>query len=286
MEEEVPELGDRITILSDVHKRTTGRIIYRDGSLIRVRPDNRATTAVDFPLDPTTQLFRADLGVNEVQIHEKRSNPAFAAQLTVFPDDRLLFYTSAGDLIGEPGVVDQVIVSATQDAIVLRDGRVLDFGFVGPQDPLAILLPEPEEEDADAQSAAYTAAGEPAEYEVPAWEAELAALGIVAEPTVDTRTFDDVTQREDMFLSLLQSLSYKQQKNPRLLSRLYRETDLLTALKNAVVVRDADQAILPGQTRSYVARTLKDVIEKAAVPLSALVPVAAVKKVLYSDTPE
>lgn len=298
VDELVPELGDRVTILSDVHKRTTGRIIYRDGSLIRVRPDTRATTAVDFPLDPTTQQFRADLGVNEVQIHEKRATPSFAAQLTVFPDDQILLYSVTGDVLGEPAIVDQVIATETQDALVLRDGRVLDFGFVGPQEPIAILLPyDSMSMDNDAKSVGSVGSAETAETagtaetaetrdsQVPAWEAELNALGIEAEPTVDTRTFDDTTQREDMFLSLLQSISYKQQKNPHLLSRLYRETDLLTALKNAVVVRDADKAILPGRHRSYVARTLREVLEKNPAPLSALVPVAAVKKVLYSDTP-
>ena len=246
VEELVPELGDRVTILSDVHKRTTGRIIYRDGSLIRVRPDTRATTAVDFPLDPTTQQFRADLGVNEVQIHEKRATPSFAAQLTVFPDDQILLYSVTGDVMGEPAIVDQVIATETQDALVLRDGRVLDFGFVGPQEPIAILLPyDSMSMDNDAKSVGSVGSAETAETagtadtresQLPAWEAELNALGIEPEPTVDTRTFDDTTQREDMFLSLLQSISYKQQKNPNLLSRLYRETDLLTALKNAIVV--------------------------------------------------
>jgi hypothetical protein len=286
-DELVPELGDRVTILSDVHKRTTGRIIFRDGSLIRIRPDTRATVAIDFPLDPTTQLFRADLGVNEVQIHEKRATPSFAAQLTVFPDDQLLFYSTTGDVIGEPGIVDQVIATETQDAIVLRDGRVLDFGFVGPQEPLAILLPyEPVEEEAsNTESVGSAETGKSGESQrIPAWEAELAAIGIEEEPQ-DTRTYDDVAQREAMFLSLLQSMSFKQQKNPVVLSNLYRETDLLTALKNSIVVRDADQAIVPGRSRSYVARTLRDVVAKDPAPISSLVPVAAVKKVLYSDTP-
>ena len=291
-DELVPELGDRVTILSDVHKRTTGRIVYRDGSLIRVRPETRATTAVDFPLDPDTQMFRMDLGVNEVQIHEKRKSPAYAAQLNVYPEDRLVFYSAIGEPVGEPGIVDQVIATDTQDAIVLQDGRVLDFGFVGPQEPLALLIPESIEDDFDKLSVhsantAETAETDTAETresqrEIPAWEAE--ALGYEPEAVADTRTYDDVAQREDMFLSMLQSVSYKQQKNPNLMSRLYRETDLLTALKNAIVVRDADQAIIPGRTRSYIARTLREVVAKEPMPLSTLVPVAAVKKVLYTDS--
>ena len=292
-DELVPELGDRVTIISNVFRSTTGRIVYRDDKLIRIRPDYRATSGVDFPLDPTTQLFTEAIGVSEVLIHEKRTNPAFAAQLAVFPNDRVLFYSTTGDVLGEPAIVDHIVVSETEDAIVLSDGRVIDFGFIGPQDPIAIVLPYelPEEAETRAETAAETETEtetetRAGEQEVAAWEAELAELGIVSGPVVDDRTFDDVTQREDMFLSLLQNIPYKKQKDPRLLSRLYRETDILVALKNAIVVRDADNAIVRDEKRIYVAQTINDVLEMEPVPLSALLPVAAVKKVLYVDDGE
>ena len=282
-DELVPELGDRVTIISNVFKSTTGRIVYRDDKLIRVRPEHRATSGVDFPLDPATQLFTDAIGVSEVLIHEKRTNPAFAAQLAIFPNDRVLFYSTTGDVVGEPVIVDHIVVSDTEDAIVLSDGRVIDFGFIGPQDPIAIVLPYqlPEESGRVEDQPAVEI-----QEEVPDWEAELAELGIVTGPVIDDRTYDDVTQREDMFISLLQNIPYKKQKDPRLLSRLYRETDILIALKNALVVRDADNAIIKNEKRSYVAHTLNDVLEKEPVPLSALLPIAAVKKVLYVDDGE
>jgi len=284
-EELVPELGDKVTIISNVFKKTTGRIVYRDNTLIRVRPDYRATSGIDFPLDPETQLFRESLGVVEVLIHEKRTNPAFAAQLAVFRNDRVLFYSGDGDVLGPPAIVDRVVTSDTEDALVLTDGRVIDFGFVGPADPIAIVLPYQEQEwEGSAAAAAITVEKEPEEAEEePLWEAELDTNRIEAPPTVDDTTYDDTTQREAMFLSLLQALPYNQQKNPRLMARLYRETDLLIALKNAMVVRDASQAIVLGKQRSYVARTLADVAKLESAPLSAVIPVVALKKVLYVD---
>ena len=281
-EELVPELGDKVTIISNVFKKTTGRIVYRDNTLIRVRPDYRATSGIDFPLDPETQLFRESLGVVEVLIHEKRTNPAFAAQLAVFRNDRVLFYSGDGDVLGPPAIVERVVTSDTEDAIVLTDGRVIDFGFIGPTDPIAIVLPYQEQEWAG--PAAVTVEKEPEVAEEESlWEAELDVNRIEAPPTVDDTTYDDTTQREAMFLSLLQALPYNQQKNPRLMARLYRETDLLIALKNAMVVRDASQAIVLGKQRSYVARTLRDVAELESAPLSAVIPVVALKKVLYVD---
>jgi hypothetical protein len=281
-EDLVPELGDKVTIVSNVFKKTTGRIVYRDDKLIRIRPDYRATSGINFPLDPVTQLFRESLGVSEVIIHEKRTNPAFAAQLAVFRNDRVLFYSEDGEILGSPGIVERVVTSDTEDAIVLTDGRVIDFGFVGPADPIGIILPYQEEEGWAAAPPVVATFAE--EEEAPTWEAELDINPIVAPPTVDDRTYDDVTQRERMFLSLLQAQPYNQQKNPKLMARLYREVDLLIALKNALVVRDASKAIVFGKQRSYVARTLKDIMDLEPVP--ALIPVVAVKKVLYVDKGE
>ena len=281
VEELVPELGDKVTIISNVFKKTTGRIVYRDDKLIRIRPDYRATSGIDFPLDPETQLFRESLGVSTVLIHEKRTNPAFAAQLAVFRNDRVLFYSEDGEVLGEPGIVDRVVTSDTEDALVLTDGRVIDFGFIGPAAPIAIVLPYQEEEAVPVATTVEPTVKEP-EAE-PTWEAELDVNPIEPVPTVDINTYDDTAQREGMFLSLLQALPYNQQKNPRLMARLYRETDILIALKNALVVRDASQAIILGQQRSYVARTLKEIVEREPIPLSALLPVVSLKKVLYVD---
>ena len=45
----IPELGDLVTFISDVYGRTYGRIIYRDGAMIRIRPYTSTNKAVEFP---------------------------------------------------------------------------------------------------------------------------------------------------------------------------------------------------------------------------------------------
>jgi hypothetical protein len=146
-EELIPELGDRITILSQVFKSTTGRILYRDDSLIRVRPETRSTTAVDFPLDPESGLFLDTLGVKEVQIHEKRKHPAFAAQLAIFPQDQIQTYDNQGHLT-DTVTVEAIYANESQDAIVVRRGtslEVMDFGFLGTKDLVLVPIGNPED---------------------------------------------------------------------------------------------------------------------------------------------
>ena len=53
----IPELGDLLTIVSDVHGSTTGRIVFRDEKLIRVKSYYANDRGMDFPLDPESGLF-------------------------------------------------------------------------------------------------------------------------------------------------------------------------------------------------------------------------------------
>ena len=100
-EDLVPELGDWVTVISDAYKTTSGRIIFRDGALIRIRPTQSSNTGVDFPLDPETGLFQEALGVQEVLIHEKRKHPHFALQLAVVEGEVLEIFSVDGTPIGE-----------------------------------------------------------------------------------------------------------------------------------------------------------------------------------------
>jgi len=122
-EELVPELGDLVTFVTNMrpvqnlegplapkggeeadestekaketgNKMTTGRIIYRDGGLIRIRPVQSSHTGVDFPLDPETGQFLEILGVQEILIHEKRKDPHFSKQLGVVPGEMLEFFSA------------------------------------------------------------------------------------------------------------------------------------------------------------------------------------------------
>lgn len=283
----VPELGDLLTIESEIYKTTTGRIIYRDGALIRVKPTHLSNKAVNFPLDAESGLFREALGVSEIIMHEKARDPHFAVQLAVFPGERLEFYSIEGDPVAEEGVVRTVIANDTEDAIELEDGRRLDFGFVGPQPPVDVIVQRAALDDV-AQPENNGATDEEIDLEeevFPEIDYDLLPSALVEEIPTSERTYSDSVQREDMFVSLLLDVPVAQQKNPRILRNLYRKTDVLLALKNSIVVRDETGGVDVGMRQSYQASTLREALLKqpTGAPLAALMPVAAVKKVLYTD---
>jgi hypothetical protein len=283
-EELIPELGDRVTILSQVFKSTTGRILYRDDTLIRVRPETRSTVAIDFPLDPDTGLFLDTLGVRELQIHEKRKQPAFAAQLAVFPNDQIQVYGKEGTVV-DTLTVAAIVATLSQDALVIRTStglQVLDFGFRGTKDIVMVPIGNPEdaaEEESKAENA-LDAEPEPSAEEE---EFFFSTAGLSSVEADDNKLWDDISQRESLFLSLIKALPFKKQKDPKQMARLYREVDILLALKNSIVVRDADQALVLGQTRSYVPHTLQDVAQQTTNPIASLLPVVNVRKTLYAD---
>ncbi len=281
----VPELGDFITIVSDIHKSTTGRIIYRDGSLIRIRPAHVSDRAVDFPLDSATGLFQDSLGVQELILHEKAKYPHYARQLGVLPGESLEFYSKDGSPSADPGVVQAILASDDQDAIQLVDGRILNFAFVGPQDPYTVIVPRSAPEDF--ATTENNTAEEAVEEEIPYEELpeiELPAPLVEEIPTSE-RTYSDAVQREDMFVSMLLDIPVARQKNPRILRRLYRTTDLLLALKNSMVVLDGNGSVLANRAQTYIPNTLSDILplQVNGAPVPALLPVADVKKVVYVD---
>ncbi len=275
----VPELGDLLTIVSDVYRSTTGRIIYRDGALIRIRPYTVSDRAVEFPLDESG-MFQESLGVKELIIHEKAKYPQYAKQLGVLPGETLEFYTVDGTQSADPGIVKAVIADDTQDAIQLEDGRILEFGFIGPQPPFAVIIPRSPPEDFGSIDNNTDITEVEQEPEFPEFELPLA---LVEEIPTSERSYSDSVQREDMFVSMLLDVPQARQKNPRLLRTLYRTTDLLLALKNSVVVRDETNGVVADQHRSYVPTSLSQVLELQSTPVPAFLPVADVKKVVYTD---
>lgn len=283
----IPELGDLVTFKSDVHNTTTGRIVFRDGTLIRIRPYNSSSTAVDFPLIQESGMFIETLGVSEIIIHEKRLFPHFSKQLSTVPGEFLELFDVDGKQLGDPAVVFQVIATDDHDAIKMEDGTVYDFGFVGPPPPIAVVRPRapaelPAENESDYEEPVVE------DNEGPAIDYSLFPAALVEEVPSEEQTFDDTVQREDMFSSMLRDVSLKRQRDPKVMQNLYRLTDVLLALKNSVVTRDAGGAVIPGApSRSYTANTIQDSLLKqpTGAPISALLPVVAVKKVLYADTP-
>ena len=286
----IPELGDLVTFVSDIYKSTTGRIIYRDGALIRIRPFTSSTTCLDFPLDPGTGQFRESLGVQEVIIHEKRRDPHFSKQLSVRPGEILEFFDETGNPVVEYGVVFEVIATEEYDAIKLETGQVLDFGFIGPQPPISVIRPRaPADQELDAENDTVDQPFLEEEDAFPDIDFDMLPAALVEEIPSEERTYSDSVQREDMFVSLLTDIPAKRQKDPKVMQKLYRDTDVMLALKNSIITRDESGAVLHGAlSRSYTAKTIQEALEKqpTGAPIAALIPVAAVKKVLYTDDKE
>jgi len=284
----VPELGDFVTFTSDLYKTTTGIIIYRDGENIRIRPLNSAQPVVNFPLEPETGLFQASLGVTEVLIHSKRTDPHFSKQLGVLPGERIELLDAEGKPVEPIVTVFEIIATDEYDAIRLTDGRILDFQFLGPPSPYALLRPRAAPE-AEAEPGNEEDVEELPEEAFPDIDVALLPAALVEEIPSEERTYSDTIQREDMFVSLLTDLSPERQKDPKIMSRIYRITDVLLAMKNSLLKRDENGAPILGETPyNYSVNTVQEALEKQnnGVPLSALIPIAAVKKVLYTDDDE
>ncbi len=285
----VPELGDCVTIVYQ-HKKLTGYIIYRDAALIRIRPEYVINMATDFPLNPETGEFLPELTVSEVILHEKAADYHFAVQLGVFSGDQLEFYQVDGTPMNDGGEVAEVVVSEEEDKVILTDGRVLDFQFLGVPPPIGVIMPtstqaaEPENNEAEPITEETGEEEQTANEQFPDID-DVDAVNLVEEVPTSEVTYSDSIQREAMFVDLLIDTPAAKQKDPRVLRNLYRKTDILLALKNSVLERNNDGAIIPNHHRSYLAKTVQEALAKQPVkiPLAALLPVAAVKKVLYID---
>lgn len=283
----VPELGDSVTFVSRVFTRTTGKIVYRDGSTIRIQEYNGNTQPVTFELNPANGYFLERYGVTEIVIHKKRTDAHFAVQLGTLPGEHLEFYDLKGDPIaaGKVFIVEEILATEEVDAIRLAGNIILDFGFLGTPDGIGLIIPHPPPEE---EPELVTNEGIPIEVaeEVepfPGFDAIALPAALVEEIPTEERMYSDSIQRADMFTSLYSDVAPKRQKDPRILADLYRRSDLLLALKNSVVMRDEGGAVVIGQTRSYIANTLQDALAKTNEPLAAAMPVAAVKKVVYVD---
>lgn len=277
---DIPELGDILTVVSTKFGSITGKIIFRDDKLIRVLSIDASDRAFDLPLDPEDGDFTKESGINKCIIHTKREYPQFALQIGAVEGEKIEFFDNNGKVSAEPGIVVQIIATDSEDSIVLADGRKLDFSFIGPPAPIDVIRLGSTEETAELQEGDGVAKEElPDTYDLSLLEGLIPAAMMEEIPTAD-RTYPEVIQREEMYIDLLKSYPEYKHKNPNLLRSLARETELLIALKNAVT-----QVNEKGETRLYVksAENLKDILENTGSPLSSIVPVIALKRILYYD---
>ena len=272
---QTPELGDILTLISSVFGRLTGKIIYRDENTIRVQPFDSNDRAQNIPMGADGDFAKGS-GITEVIFHIKRLDPHFSVQLGVAVGEALEFFTYAGEKATESGVVGEIVASEEEDAIILTDGRRLDFAFIGPPSPIDVISVRAQETDEE------NGEEPPVEYDISFMEHLLPAAMVEEIPTAE-RTYSESIQREDMYMDLLKDFKQTQQKNPTLLRQVARETELLLALKSSVTSVNNDGKITPFIRSS---KTLKDILLRLGSPLSSVIPILAVKRILYSDTEE
>lgn len=278
---DIPELGDILTVKSTVFGSMTGKIIYRDEHVVRIQSFAAADKATDIPMADDGDFAEAT-GITETIIHSKRTDPHFALQLGASPGEMLEFITLAGGKASEPGIIAEIVADDTNDIIVLTDGRRLNFAFIGPPAPIGVITVRAADEEGEGAVAGETAEakeGLPDEFDISAMKGMIPAAMVEDVPTAE-QTYDESIQREDMFIDLMKDFNEAKQKNPYLIRRISRETELLLALKHAVISTGPD-----GSIRPFVksAANLEDVLKRLGSPLSSIIPVLAVKRILYQD---
>lgn len=271
-EDRVPELGDRITIISKSYGKITGRIIYRDDKLIRVKPQvSMGTThrVYDFPLKPETGEFQDGLGVDQIQFHVKRTSPWYSKQLALLPDNDILLYTT--DPIPERARVISIISTDDEDALIIRregtdSSERLDFNFVGPPPPYTWIEP--------ILAADPISSEEPPEQEVSEPEFDIGTLeapGAVVEKTSADISYSDRDQLESMITSLLYEYPIERQSSQNLQSILYQQAYTFLSLKQTSL------------KKTYTATTLLEAIHSTENPINAVLPVANLRRSIYLE---
>lgn len=270
-EDRVPELGDRITIISKAYGSITGRIVYRDDKLIRVKPQVFMGTMhriYDFVLNAETGEFQESLGVDQIQFHAKRTSPWYSKQLALLPESDILLYTT--DPIPERARVLSIISTDEEDALMIqREGKDtserLDFNFLGPPPPYrwiepilseALVLPE-EPPVSENES----------EFDIETLEAP----GAVIEKTSAETSYSDHDQLESMITSLLYEYPIERRASSNLQSMLYQQASTFLALKQSVT------------SKTYTATTLLDAIQSSEIPMDAVLPVANIRRSIYLE---
>jgi hypothetical protein len=268
-EDQVPELGDRITIISKSYGSITGRIVYRDDKLIRVKPQVSmgATHRVyDFPLNPESGEFQESLGVEQIQFHVKRTSPWYSKQLALLPESDILLYTT--DPVPERAKVLSIISTEEEDALIIqREGKDaserLEFQFLGPPPPYRWI--EPILSDVSSEEP-------PIPEPTPEFDSmTLEAPGAVIERSSAETIYSDQDQLESMITSLLYEYPIERRASPNLQSILYQQASMFLALKQSVA------------HHPHTATTLIEAVQLSETPLDAILPVANIRRSIYLE---
>lgn len=288
-------IGNTLTIVSDQHGLTVGKVVYRDANLLRIMPMEASDRAIDFPLTGGDGMeFAPETGVTEVELIERQASDYYVDFLGARPGEALEFFTVDGKEAAPSGVVAEIVKTATKDSIRLEDGRTLRFRGVGPEPPIAVIRVRTAANLAAEASAAAAPGAEDAAAVATAAAArqrDLMDLLFSVLPTAQVeiiptaeRSYPDSLQREDLFQDLMSSLTEKQRTNPRRIRYLEREVDLAMALKNAVIQRSETgsiEGVLPQEINTF-----GDAVIATGAPIPVLVPIVDAARVLNLDSAE
>jgi hypothetical protein len=303
LEEEQPEaaptdplhIGNLIGILSDAYGYTVGRVVYRDLEMLRVMPQEASDRALEFPLQDGGATFVPELGVGTVELLEIQPSDYYVDFLGARPGEILEFFTTEGAEAAPSGEVEEVIKSKSKDSIKLKDGRILKFRGIGPQEPIAVIrvrtagnLPAATAVAAGAEGTGEEAAASAQQAQQAQRQTEMAALlrSVLPAATVEViptaeRSYPDSMQREDMFQDLLAAVSEKKRTNQRRVRAIEREVDIMVSLKNKSLIRsEAGLVIGPAP---HVINTIQDALTASTEALPGAIPIVKAARVLNLD---
>ena len=286
---DVLHIGNLVGIFSEAHGYTVGRIVYRSLELVRIMPQDASDRAIEFPMTEDGSGFRPELGVSQLEILEEQESDYYVDMLGARDGEVLEFFTATGQEAAPSGEVKSIIKTAESDAIELVDGRIIEFGGVGPEAPIVVVrvrsamnAAATETEGVPEDAAGAVAATERQDDLLELLRSVLPAGTMEVVPTAE-RTFPDSMQREDLFQDLMSELSAKKRTNPRRIRLIEREVDLAIALKNRSILRDAGGRIL-GAAPHSIETVGEAVTVSGAVP--AAIPIVSAARVLNLDKVE
>ena len=279
-------IGNTVAIVSEAHGLTIGRVIYSDDTMVRLLSQEASDRAIEFPMAEDKNGFAPELGVASIEVIEEQESDKYVDTLGARPGDVLEFFTADGAKAAETGEVTEV--NADTDTIRLKDGRVFEFEEIGPTLPIVVIrvvsamnapaaLADPAGQEDDAVAAVKR------QQEILALLASVQESPEEAPVGAASRSYPDAMQREDMFQGLREELSEKKRSNPRRIRAIEREVDIIMALRNKSIRRDAAGAILGPTASSPV--TFKDAVSSGTA-LPAAIPVVAAALNLNLDTVE
>lgn len=304
-----------VTERSGEPEKVDGTVIFRDANTVRIMPTGVSDRALEF------KMINGNEFIDPVTLpvtHPNDTTPPehYVKILGVKEGDVLEFFTLDGTKADDEGTVAFVIASETPvnvsdllgedvgeillyDAVILDDGRIIDFGFVGPPASTPVVrvsngsatakateATEAEATGAEATGAEATGAeATGAEATVAeATDADIKAeqeflFSLMSENTLTKKAvasadkrYDDSVQRKDLYDDLI--ADEKRARDRRVARRTEREADLAISLKN--------KALLNGNFIATVA-TLQDAINTSQDAVPIAIPIVSAAKVLNMD---